>query len=97
MLDQIVAHLRWLHIRGSRQHRIKAAIFGNQLGRGLGADARDAGDVVRTVAHQRQHITHQFGADTEFLDDFFAPNALVLHRVEHVDTITDQLHQILVG
>ena len=73
----------------------------DQLGGGFRTDAGNAGNIVHAVAHQREDVADQFGANPEFLRDPRDPDAYVLHRVEHVDMrcalgFADQLHQILV-
>ena len=50
------------------EHGLEAAIFLDQLGRGLRADAGHAGHVVDAVAHQRQHVAELLGRDAELLD-----------------------------
>jgi hypothetical protein len=98
MLDQIVAHLGRLHRRRRLQHRLDRAELLDQLGRGLGADALHAGDVVDAVAHQRQHFAQLLGKDAELLFGVLRSEAAIVHRVEHVDRrIGHQLHQVLVG
>jgi hypothetical protein len=62
---------------------------------------RDPRHVVHRVAHQGQHVAHQFGRHAKLFHHFGNADALVLHRVEHVDmaaarALADQLHQILV-
>ena len=73
----------------------------DQLGRGLGPDAADAGHIVHRITHQRQHVADQIRRDAEFLGDLGNVDPRVFHRVEHVDMPSggrraDQLHQILV-
>ena len=98
MLDQIVAQLALLHLRRGGEHRLQVAIFEDQLGGGLRADARHAGDIVDAVAHQREHFAELLRADAELLARVVRAHPLVVHRVEHVDRgIGHQLHQILVG
>ena len=97
MLDQIVSHLRRLHLGGCGEHRLDVAKFLDQLRRGLGADAGNAGDIVDAVAHQGEHLADLLGRNAEFLDHLLAADAAVVHRIEHVEPGLDQLHQILVG
>ena len=106
LIDQAFAQLGRLHRRCRGQGRFQAAVFLDQLGRGFRTDAADAGHVVHRIAHQRQHVAHQFGGDAELGDHFRHVDPLVLHRIEHVDagfdaafmrTAADQLHQVLVG
>ena len=72
-------------------------MFGDQLGRGLGAYAGDAGDVVDAVAHKREHVAQLRGFDAELLADMLRAKAAVVHRVVQIESRLDQLHQILVG
>ncbi len=97
MFDQVVAHLRRLHRRRGGEHRFDIAMFEDQLGRGLRTDAGNAGDIVDAVAHQREHFAQFVGADAELFDHLGRAEALVLHRVEHVDVgLGEELHQVLV-
>ena len=102
LLDQRIAQLARLHLRRGGQNAFKRAVLLDQLGRGLGPDAANAGNIVRRIAHQRQHIADQIGHDPELLGDFGQVDPHILHRVEHVDmaaarrVAADQLHQILV-
>ena len=110
MLDQSLLELGLLHVRRGIERGGQRAVIGDQLARGLGADAEDAGDVVDRIAHQRQDVAQLLGRDAEFLDHLVAPDALRFHRIEHVDAaagfdaifqlaigaLADQLHQILV-
>ncbi len=107
LLDQAFAQLARLHRRRGGQRAFQAAMFLDQLGRGLRSDAADAGDVVDRIAHQGEHVAHQLWRNPELLDHFGHVDALVLHRIEHVDAAAraarlalvafpDELHQILV-
>ena len=103
--DQAVLQLGGLHVVRGIERRCERAVFCNKLRGRLGADAIDARHIVDCIAHQRQHIPYQFGGDAELLLDLGEIDALVLHRVEHIDArramrrvhLADQLHQILVG
>ena len=44
-------------LRGGHD-RVERAVLGDELGGGLGADAVNAGHVVRRVAHQGEHVDH---------------------------------------
>ena len=94
---QRFAQLGFFYRSDVGDHAFDIAEFGDQFRRGLRPDAAHPRDIVRTVPHQGQHIADLFGRHAEFLDDFGAVDALVLHRVEQVDPRLDQLHQILVG
>ncbi len=98
MFDQVVAQLALLHLRRGGEDGFQVAMLDDQLGGGLGPDARYARHVVDAVAHQRQHIAQLLGADAELLDDIGFAQPPVVHRVEHVEAaILDQLHQVLVA
>ena len=87
-----------LDLLGAAQQRFEIAVFGDELGGGLDADAGHAGHVVDAVAAQRLHLDDLVGADAEFLLDLGRADPLVLEAVEQADVIVlDQLHQILVG
>ena len=76
-------------------------MLGDQLARGLGADAEDARDIVDRIAHQGEHVAYLFRRDAELFLDLLDVDARALHRVEHVDAravlLADELHQVLVG
>ena len=99
--DQIVAHFGFFHFRRGGEHAFDVAKFVDQLRRGLRANSGNARDIIRTVAHQPEHIAQLFRPDAEFLFDRGAVHSRIFHRVEHVDPAFvigfDQLHQILVG
>ena len=42
------------------------------------------------------HVNHAVRGDAEFLEHLVRADELVFHRVQHADTIADQLHQVLV-
>src|SRR5690606_19030545 len=107
-LDQPVAQLARLHRRRRVERAPQRAVILDQLRRGLRPDAVDARDVVDAVAHQREHVAHLFRRHAELLDHLGDADALVLHRVEHVDAaaldpvvglgaLADELHQVLVA
>ncbi|PAV68288.1 hypothetical protein WR25_17613 [Diploscapter pachys] len=71
MLDQVLLELALLERVGRRggEHALDIAMFQDQLGGGLRADAGDAGHVVDAVAHQCEHVA-----------ELFRPNAELLHH-----------------
>ena len=102
LLDQAVAQLAGFHGGGCGEGALQRAVFLDQLGGGLGADAANAGDIVGAVAHQGQHIADQIRPDAEFFDDFRGADADVFHGIQHVGARAvradaDQLHQVLVA
>ncbi len=94
---QRFAALGLLDLAGALEQRFQAAVFGDQLGGGLDADAGHAGHVVGRIAGQRLHVDDLFRRDAEFLHNLGRADRTVLDRVQHRDAIAHQLHQILVG
>ena len=97
VLDQSFAPLRLLDLGRADEQRFEIAIFGDELCRGLDADAGDARHVVDRVARQRLHFDDLLGRHAEFLDHFGNTDAAVLHGVVHRHAIGHQLHQVFVG
>ena len=97
ILDQRLAPLRLLDLAGALEQRFEVAIFDDQLGRGLDADAGHARHVVGGIAGQRLHLDHLLRRHAEFLDHLGDADAAVLHGVEHGHLVGDELHQVLVG
>ena len=95
--DEVLTALLLLDLGRPRQQRFEVAIFGDELGGGLDADAGNARHVVDRVARQRLDIDDLVRRDTEFLQHFRLADLTVLHRVVECDTGADQLHQVLVG
>ena len=86
MLDQVLLELRLVIWSVAGQHGLQVAELLDQLGRGLGADAWDAGHIVDAVAHQREHVADLLRRHAELLlEHLGAVDAAVVHRVEHVD------------
>ncbi len=82
---------------GMLDHRIEAAVLVQPLGRGLGPDLLDAGDVVRGVAGQRQQVADELGPDAELVDHRVRVVAFFLHAVLEHHAVPDQLGQVLVA
>lgn len=82
---------------GAGQKGVEVAVFLDQLGGGLGADAGGAGDIVGAVADQGLDLDHLVGGDAELFEHGLLGEAALLHRVPHDDRGADQLHQVLVG
>ncbi len=97
MVDQHLPALRLLDLFSTFKKRFEVAVFVDEKSRGLDADAGRAGDVVDAVAGQRLHVDDALGVDAELLEYALAIDAGVLHRVEHLDPVADELHQVLVG
>ncbi len=96
VLDQRLAALVLLDLRGALEQRFEIAVFADQLGRGLDADAGHARHVIGRIADQRLHLDDLVRRHAEFLDHLGAADLLVLHGVEQNDAVVDELHQILV-
>ncbi len=96
-IDQGLAALVLLDLAGARQEGVEVAVFVDQQGGGLDPDARRARHVVDAVAAQGLDVHHLLGRNAELLDHLLAPDADVLHGVEHGDAVADELHQVLVG
>ena len=95
-LDQPLAPHLLLDERRLREQRFEIAIFADQLGGGLDADARHARHIVDAVARQRLHLHDLVRRHPEFLKHLRLADLLVLHGVEHGDARADELHQVLV-
>ncbi len=79
------------------QHPLDGAVLFDQLQCRLGAHAGHPGDVVRRVTHEAEEFGHPVGTDAEPFLDTGGIVGLVLHRVDHDDTVRDELHEILVA
>ena len=97
IVEQSLAPLGLLDLARAGQERIQIAIFLDQQGGGFQPDPRRAGHVVDRISGQGLDIDHAVGRDAELFEHLIQPDALVLHRVKHIDAVTDQLHQVLVG
>ena len=90
-----------LQLVGVGQQVLDAAELGDEFLCRLLAYARTAGDVVRRVAHQAQHVDDlQGGLDVELRLDFLRAHHLEAARVlgaVHEDVLAHQLAVVLVG
>ena len=107
-IGQGLAALGLLDLAGPGQQRFQIAIFGDELGGRLDADAGRAGHVVGRVARQRLHVDDLVRRHAEILDDLgLADLALGAEArallgvagggVVHGDARPHELHQVLVG
>ncbi len=96
ILDQRLAALLLLDLAGAREQRFEVAVFADELGRGLDADAGNPRHVVGRIADQRLDLDHLVGRHAEFLHHLGGADAAILHRVVHDDAVVDELHQVLV-
>ena len=96
-LDEAFAPLRLLDLRCSRKQLLERAIFADELGAGLDADARHARHIVDRIAGERLDIDDLGRRHAEFLHDFRLAQLLLLHRVIKRDPFAHQLHEVLVG
>ena len=53
-----------------RVHAVERAVVQQQLRRRLRADARNAGNIVRAVAHKRLEVDQMDGIEAVFLAEF---------------------------
>ena len=95
-LDQVLAALLLLDLGRSFEQRFEVAIFGDELGGCLDADAGDAWHIVHRVARQRLDVDDLVRRDAEFLHDLGLAHLAVLHRVIKRHAGADELHQVLV-
>ena len=96
-IDQGLAALVLLDLARAGQERVEIAVFVDQQGRGLDADARRAGHIVDAVAAQGLDVDHLVRPHAELLIYLLGADAQVLHGVEHRHPLAHQLHQVLVG
>jgi hypothetical protein len=78
------------------QHRGEVAVLLEQLGRGLRADAGDAGNVVGAVADHAQVIDHLLRRDALLLQQFLGAAQDVLARIPGADAVVQELVDVLV-
>ena len=97
VLPQALADLA-LDLARPGEELVEAAVLGDPLlGRDL-AHARNARNVVRGVAHERQHVDDLPGRDPEELDHALLVEELLAARVEDADPAArDELEHVLVG
>ena len=95
--DEVLAALLLLDLGCAGQQRFEVAILGDELGRGLDADAGDARHVVDRVARQRLDVDDLVGRHAEFFQHLGLAHLAVLHGVIQRHAGADQLHQVLVG
>ena len=84
-------------VGGVGNQPIERLILIQPLRRGLRPDAGDAGNIVRTVADQRQVVDDLLGKDIELRLDADAIEARVAHGVDQFDVRTHQLRHVLVA
>ena len=96
-LNQVLAPLVLLDLRGAREQRFEIAELVDEERRGLDPDAGDARHVIGRIADQRLHLDHLGRRHAEALDHLGLADRLVLHRVVHDHAGLDDLHQVLVG
>ena len=98
IVDQGLAALVLLDLARAGQQRFQIAVFLDQQRGGLDADARRARHVVDAESPASACTsTTRSGRTPNFSSTSATPMALVLHRVEHLDPVAHQLHQVLVG
>ena len=95
-LGQGLTPLRLLDLFRPVEQRFQIAVFVDEQRGGLDPDPRRARHIVDAVTCERLHVHDPFGSDAEFLNHAFAVDPLILHRVEHFDTVAHKLHQVFV-
>ena len=95
--DQVLPALLLLDFGRAGQQRFEIAIFGDELGRRLDADAGDARHIVDRVARERLDVDDLVRRHAEFLQHLGLAHLAVLHRVIKGNAGADELHQVLVG
>ena len=89
-----------LHLVDALEETLDGAELLDELGRALLTDALDAGDVVRGVTHDREHVDDVVGGRPELLLDLFEPLDdevdLRLEDVVELRRLTYELHEVLV-
>jgi hypothetical protein len=78
------------------QKGLEASILDDELRSALLAYARDSGNVIDAVSHQRQNVRHLCRRNPELVSDSFGIQPLVLHRMDHGDVVAHELQEILV-
>ncbi len=84
-------------LREARQEMLNRAEFGDELLRRLLADALDARNVVRLVAHQSHDLDNPGRLDPEAIPGVLLGEHLVLHRIEDADRRGKKLEHVLVA
>ena len=106
-IGQSLAPLGLFDLACARQQAVEIAVFVDELGGGLDANAGRAGHVVGGIARQSLHVHHFAWRHAEIVHHLRLADAPLLARarrsgdarrgIEHRDAGLDQLHQILVG
>ncbi len=97
VLQAFAVHLA-LDFAGAVEGGFDAAELFDEIAGALVADAGSAGDVVDSVAFQREEIGHLAGFDAhEFFDFGGVVPSVVLGGVEHGDAAVDQLQHVFIA
>jgi len=94
--DEIFAALLLFDGFGTVEQAFEIAEFLEKQRCRLHTDSRHARHVIRGVAGEGENVSNLLRADPEFFHDLVAADLLGLHRIEHLNAVADQLHQILV-
>ncbi len=98
MLLQAVLVGLALHLSGSIQRRLQTAELLQQLNSAFVADARRTWDVIHRVAQQSEQVGDERRGDAFCLLDLGGiVDDVILHHVEHGDTLIDKLQHVLVA
>ena len=96
IVDQGLTAFGLFDFLGAIQEAGEIAKFIDQKRRGFHANPRRAGHVVDAVTGERLNVHNSIRADSEFLNHPVAVDAFVFHCVEHLNAITDKLHEVFV-
>ncbi len=97
MFDEILAPLLLLDLIHSGQEFFNRVIGSQKLFGGFFTDAGHARHIIRSVAHEAQHLNDSAWFNPKALFYFSFANALVFHRVEDGHMRVDQLTKIFVA
>ena len=78
-------------------HPGQRAVLAEPLDGGPGADLGHPGHVIHAVAHERQIIDDAFGRQAELFDHPRAIQIIIVHGVDQMDALVDDLREVLVA
>ena len=96
MFTQALAHLAGDFV-GFGEQFIQRAVLPQPLCCGLGADFRNARNIVGAIAYQREVVDDLLGPDIELGLDACAVHDAAAHGVDKRDAVVDELCHVLVA